>query len=139
MLDHRLFLPKVIRPLPILLADWVNLHLKEMRLTGIWEGLDIVSDSLHANINNPASLGDLKLVTYSLGLNYKTTKLSSSATNESVTSASIDYLVVAIPTKKFTFSFGILTRYFCRLSFTIQLLKARISIMSLTKTKVPED
>ena len=71
-------------------------------------GLDIVSDSLHANINNPASLGDLKLVTYSLGLNYKATKLSSSATNESVTSASIDYLVVAIPTKKFTFSFGIL-------------------------------
>ena len=71
-------------------------------------GLDIVSDSLHANINNPASLGDLKLVTYSLGLNYKSTKLSSSESNESVTSASIDYLVVAIPTKKFTFGFGIL-------------------------------
>ena len=71
-------------------------------------GLDIVSDSLHANINNPASLGDLKLVTYSLGLNYKSTKLSSSVSNESVTSASIDYLVVAIPTKKLTFGFGIL-------------------------------
>ena len=71
-------------------------------------GLDIVSDSLHANLNNPASLGDLKLVTYSLGLNYKSTKLSSSASNETVTSASIDYLVVAIPTKKFTFGFGIL-------------------------------
>ena len=71
-------------------------------------GLDIVLDSLHANINNPASLGDLKLVTYSLGLNYKSTKLSSIASNESVTSASIDYLVVAIPTKKFTFGFGIL-------------------------------
>ena len=72
-------------------------------------GLDIVSDSLHANINNPASLGDLKLVTYSLGLNYKSTKLSSNASNESVTSASINYLVVAIPTKKFTFGFGILS------------------------------
>ena len=71
-------------------------------------GLDIVSDSLHANLNNPASLGDLKLVTYSLGLNYKSTKLSSIAANESVISASIDYLVVAIPTKKFTFGFGIL-------------------------------
>ena len=71
-------------------------------------GLDIVLDSLHANINNPASLGDLKLVTYSLGLNYKSTELSSSASNESVTSASIDYLVVAMPTKKFTFGFGIL-------------------------------
>ena len=71
-------------------------------------GLDIVSDSLHANMNNPASLGDLKLVTYSLGLNYKSSKLSSSASNESVTSASIDYLVIAIPTKKFTFGFGIL-------------------------------
>jgi hypothetical protein len=71
-------------------------------------GLDIVSDSLHANINNPASLGDLKLVTYSLGLNYKSTKLSSNSSNESVTSDSINYLVVAIPTKKFTFGFGIL-------------------------------
>lgn len=71
-------------------------------------GLDIVSDSLHANINNPASFGDLKLVTYSLGLNYRSTKLSSSAAEEAVSSASIDYLIVAIPTKKFSFGFGIL-------------------------------
>ena len=71
-------------------------------------GLDIVSDSLHANINNPASFGDLKLVTYSLGLNYRSTKLSSSAAEEVVSSASIDYLIVAIPTKKFSFGFGIL-------------------------------
>ncbi len=71
-------------------------------------GLDIYSDSLHANLNNPASFGDLKLVTFSIGLNYKRTKLSSSATQEINTSASLDYFLVAIPTKKFTFGFGIL-------------------------------
>ncbi|MGB2153230.1 MAG: hypothetical protein ACPH57_05430 [Flavobacteriaceae bacterium] len=71
-------------------------------------GLDIYSDSLHANLNNPASFGDLKLVTYGMGLNYKETKLSSTAVEERVTSASLDYLVVAIPTKRFTFGFGIL-------------------------------
>ena len=71
-------------------------------------GLDIYSDSLHANLNNPASFGDLKLVTYGMGLNYKETRLSSTAAEEDVTSASIDYLVVAIPTKRFTFGFGIL-------------------------------
>ena len=71
-------------------------------------GLDIYSDSLHANLNNPASFGDLKLVTYGMGLNYKETRLSSTVAEEDVTSASIDYLVVAIPTKRFTFGFGIL-------------------------------
>jgi len=71
-------------------------------------GLDIYSDSLHANLNNPASFGDLKLVTYSLGLNYKSTQLSSNETNETIASASLDYFIVAIPTKKFTFGFGIL-------------------------------
>ena len=71
-------------------------------------GLDIYSDSLHANLNNPASFGDLKLVTYGVGINYKSTKLASSATEETIASGSLDYFLVAIPTKHFSFGFGIL-------------------------------
>ena len=39
-------------------------------------GIDIYNDSIHANLNNPASYGDLKMVTYSMGINYKVTNLS---------------------------------------------------------------
>ena len=31
-------------------------------------GLSVYSDSIHANLNNPASLGELKLTTYSVGV-----------------------------------------------------------------------
>ena len=33
-------------------------------------GLDVFTDSIHANLNNPASYGFLKLTTYSVGINY---------------------------------------------------------------------
>ena len=32
-------------------------------------GLDVYIDSIHPNINNPASYGTLKLTTYSVGVN----------------------------------------------------------------------
>lgn len=71
-------------------------------------GIDIYSDSIHVNLNNPASLGDLKLVTYDIGFNYKESSFSSNLAKERATSASLNYLAVAIPTKKFSFAFGIL-------------------------------
>ena len=40
--------------------------------------LDVYNDSIHANLNNPAAYGDLKLTTYSLGLNYRSTEMTSS-------------------------------------------------------------
>lgn len=71
-------------------------------------GMNAYADSIHANLNNPASLASLKLTTFSVGVNYKTTQLSSQETNEEVTSGSLDYIAVSIPTKHFAFSFGIL-------------------------------
>lgn len=71
-------------------------------------GLSVYSDSIHANINNPASLGELKLTTFSVGLHYKETQLSSNETKERTTSGSLDYIAVSIPTKRFAFSFGIM-------------------------------
>lgn len=71
-------------------------------------GLSVYADSIHANINNPASLGELKLTTFSVGVHYKNTQLTSSEANENVTSSSLDYIAVSIPTKRFAFSFGIM-------------------------------
>ena len=71
-------------------------------------GLSVYSDSIHANLNNPASLGELKLTTYSVGVHYKNTQLSALETNEQVSSGSLDYIAVSIPTKYFGFSFGLM-------------------------------
>ena len=71
-------------------------------------GLSVYADSIHANINNPASLGELKLTTFSVGVHYKNTQLSSVEAEENVTSSSMDYIAVSIPTKRFGFSFGIM-------------------------------
>ena len=71
-------------------------------------GLSVYADSIHANINNPASLGELKLTTFSVGVHYKNTQLSTVEAEENVTSSSMDYIAVSIPTKRFGFSFGIM-------------------------------
>ena len=71
-------------------------------------GLSVYSDSIHANLNNPASLGELKLTTFSVGVHYKNTQLSSLEANDKVASGSLDYIAVSIPTKHFGFSFGVM-------------------------------
>ena len=68
----------------------------------------LTADSIHATITNPASLGELKLTTFSVGVHYKNTQLSSTEAKENVTSSSLDYIAVSIPTKRFGFSFGIM-------------------------------
>ncbi len=70
-------------------------------------GLDVFTDSIHANLNNPASYGYLKFTTYSVGVNYTNNNLASSVESQNSDVASLDYLAVSIPTKKFSFGFGI--------------------------------
>ena len=71
-------------------------------------GLDINIDSIHPNINNPASYSTLKATTYSIGLNYRKNNISNDSENQKITTSSIDYMGVSIPTKKFRFGFGII-------------------------------
>ncbi len=71
-------------------------------------GLDVFTDSIHANLNNPASYGFLKVTTYSLGIHYRNTKLASLTESANADDASLDYLAVSIPAGKFGFGFGIL-------------------------------
>lgn len=71
-------------------------------------GLDVFTDSIHANLNNPASYGFLKVTTYSLGIHYRNTNLASMTESANADDASLDYLSVSIPAGKFGFGFGIL-------------------------------
>ncbi len=70
-------------------------------------GLDVFTDSIHANLNNPASYGFLKATTYSVGINYINNNLASSTESQNSDIASIDYIAVSIPAGKFSFGFGI--------------------------------
>ena len=71
-------------------------------------GLDVFTDSIHANLNNPASYGFLKVTTYSVGIHYRNTNLASLNENRDADDASLDYLAISIPAGKFGFGFGIL-------------------------------
>jgi hypothetical protein len=71
-------------------------------------GIDVYTDSIHPNINNPASYGKLKATTYSVGVNYRSNILANTSETQKVTTSAIDYIGVSIPTKRFGFGFGIL-------------------------------
>ena len=71
-------------------------------------GLDVFTDSIHANLNNPASYAFLKLTTYSVGVNYRNNNITSLTESTNADTASLDYLSVSIPTGIFGFGFGII-------------------------------
>ena len=71
-------------------------------------GLNVYSDSIHLNLTNPAAYSELKLVNYSVGVNYNNYNFKTDNTSETATSANINYLAVGIPTKHFNFGFGII-------------------------------
>ena len=70
-------------------------------------GLDVLTDSIHANLLNPASYAFLKFTTYSVGVNYTNNNLASVSESKNIELAALDYLSVSIPTKNFSFGFGI--------------------------------
>ena len=71
-------------------------------------GLDVFTDSIHANLANPASYGYLKFTTYSIGVNYTNNYISDVSESQNTDIASLDYLSVSIPTKRFGFGYGII-------------------------------
>lgn len=71
-------------------------------------GLSIFSDSIHLNIQNPASYSSLKLTTFSLGGTYGTTKLKTSSQIANARRTTIDYLAFGLPLGKFGVGFGLM-------------------------------
>ena len=60
-------------------------------------GLSIYGDSIHLNLQNPASYGLLKLTTYTVGVSHRRMSLNSDSQNLNTSNTAIDYLAVGMP------------------------------------------
>lgn len=85
----------------------------EVRFKGSQEnrsmgGLSIMSDSIHINLQNPASYSDLKLSTFSIGGSAITTKLKTDSQTAKTTRATLDYMAVGLPIGKVGMSIGLI-------------------------------
>jgi hypothetical protein len=77
----------------------------ENRLMG---GVSVFPDSIHVNIQNPASYASLNLSTYTVGGSFNSTRLNSYYGNEKAQRSTLDYMAVGIPMKKMGFGFGLI-------------------------------
>ncbi|MGA1030198.1 MAG: hypothetical protein ACO3SY_05755 [Flavobacteriaceae bacterium] len=93
---------------PYSLAGLGELNFRGTQINRFMGGLDVYADSIHANLSNPASYGELKLTTYSLGIHYKSNLMNDENFNKTGQTATLDYLAVGIPAGKFGFGFGII-------------------------------
>lgn len=71
-------------------------------------GVGVLNDSIHINLQNPASLSSLKLTTYTVGGNYNNSTLKSSSASEKAKRVSLDYLAIAFPVGKWSASLGLM-------------------------------
>jgi hypothetical protein len=69
--------------------------------------LGILPDSIHMNLQNPASYSSLKLTSFSVGGTYGNVNLKNSSISEKATRTTFDYLAMAFPAGKFGFSLGL--------------------------------
>jgi hypothetical protein len=71
-------------------------------------GVNLEQDSIHINLENPASYSNLKFTTFALGGTYATTTLKTSSKSESARRSTLDYLAVGLPMGKFGVGFGLI-------------------------------
>ncbi|PWA05693.1 hypothetical protein [Flavobacterium psychrotolerans] len=71
-------------------------------------GVSILPDSIHINLQNPASYSSLKLTTFTIGGTFSATKFKSYNGSEKAQRTTLDYLAVALPLKKFGVAFGLI-------------------------------
>ncbi|OYU82177.1 MAG: hypothetical protein CFE23_00185 [Flavobacterium sp. BFFFF1] len=71
-------------------------------------GVSVFSDSIHLNLQNPASVAGLRLTTFTLGATNSRTKLISNTQESKASRTSLDYVALAIPIGKMAFSAGLL-------------------------------
>ncbi|MES2576512.1 MAG: hypothetical protein V4589_02805 [Bacteroidota bacterium] len=71
-------------------------------------GVAVEQDSIHINLQNPASYANLKLTTFTLGGTYGTTTLKNSTESANARRTTLDYLAVGLPLGKFGLGFGLI-------------------------------
>jgi long-subunit fatty acid transport protein len=71
-------------------------------------GVAVEQDSVHINLENPASFANLKLTTFTIGGTYNTVELKSDNKTESAKRTTLDYLAVGLPLGKWGVGFGLI-------------------------------
>lgn len=71
-------------------------------------GLGVVPDSIHLNLQNPATYSALKLTTFTVSASTSLTKFKTSSAEDDANRTTLDYLAVGIPVGKIGFAFGIM-------------------------------
>ncbi len=71
-------------------------------------GLGVFSDSIHLNLQNPASYGGLQLINFSVAGSHQSIKQKNEAESQNTSTTSLDYLAMGIPMGKFGMGFGLL-------------------------------
>ena len=71
-------------------------------------GVGVFSDSIHLNLQNPASYAGLKLINFSMGASHKNTKQKTATDDQRVSATSLDYIAMGIPMGKLGLGFGLM-------------------------------
>ncbi|CAM3559172.1 hypothetical protein [Flavobacterium chungbukense] len=71
-------------------------------------GVAVEQDSIHLNIENPASYASLLQTTFTVGGTFATSNLKTSTQSEKAQRTTFDYLALGIPMGKFGASFGLI-------------------------------
>lgn len=70
-------------------------------------GISMFSDSIHLNLQNPASYSKLKLTTFSIAATANSVGLEQDSQTDDINFSTIDYIGIGIPFKKFGVGFGL--------------------------------
>ncbi|PQJ31905.1 hypothetical protein BST92_08180 [Nonlabens arenilitoris] len=71
-------------------------------------GIRTYSDSIHVNLRNPASYGNLRLTTYTVGAVHTETWAETNTASETYDNTTIEYISIGVPvSKKAAFGFGL--------------------------------
>lgn len=71
-------------------------------------GLGIIPDSIHINLQNPATYSSLKWTTFTLGASNSRTTFKTDSEEDKANRSTLDYIAVAIPVNNFGFAFGLM-------------------------------
>lgn len=71
-------------------------------------GIGVFSDSIHLNLQNPASYSGLRLVNFSVGGSHKISKQKNETEGQTTTTTTLDYLAIGLPMGKFGMGFGLI-------------------------------
>jgi hypothetical protein len=71
-------------------------------------GIGVFSDSIHLNLQNPASYSGLRLVNFSIGGSHKVSIQKNETEKQNTSSSTLDYISMGIPMGKFGLGFGVI-------------------------------